>query len=120
MSISISSDISSVVNRLNTQNASSTKATELSDKLSNLSGASDDELLEACKSFESYLVEQVMNMVKDSVVPEDEDEENEYLAAFGDQLYQQYAEAITDSGQLGIAQKLYEAMKRDYGTSIQE
>ena len=44
-------------------------------------------------------------------IPKDEEEENDYMEYFGDMLYQQYAESITESGQLGIAQQLYEAMK---------
>ena len=31
-------------------------------------------------------------------------------------LYQSYAKDITESGQLGIAKQLYEAMKRDQNT----
>lgn len=118
MSISLSSDITAVVNRINTQNASSSKASALQTKLSSLEGASDEELLEACKSFEAYMLEQVMTKVKDSVTTKDEDEENEYLAMFGDQLYREYAQTIADKGELGIAQQLYEAMRRDYGTNV--
>lgn len=120
MGISLNSDITSVVDRMNTQNASANKASALQQKLSNMDGASDEELLEACKSFEEYLVEQVMTKVKDAVVPKNEDEENDYLAMFGDLLYREYAKSITESGDLGLAQKLYEAMKRNYGTKIQE
>lgn len=117
MSISISGDITSVMNRMNATNAKSAKATELQAKLNSdsLMSATDDELMEVCKSFESYLVEQVMNKVRTSLVPEDEKEENDYLAMFSDKLYQQYADTIANNGELGLAQKLYEAMKRDYG-----
>lgn len=83
--------------------------TKLSSKLEN---ASDEELMDACKSFESYLVQQVMKQVRTSVAKSQEDE-GEYMSYFGDMLYDKYAEDITESGELGIAQQLYEAMKRN-------
>ncbi len=85
------------------------QAEELKKKL-NSGNSSEDEMMEACKSFEKYLVEQILQEMK-KTVPKDEEEENDYMEYFGDMLYQQYAESITESGQLGIAQQLYEAMK---------
>jgi flagellar protein FlgJ len=86
---------------------------ELEAKLaSKLEGATDEEMMDACKSFESYLVQQVMKQVKDSVAKSEEDE-GEYMSYFGDMLYEKYAEDITESGELGIAQQLYESMKRN-------
>ncbi|MDD5935041.1 MAG: rod-binding protein [Clostridiales bacterium] len=78
----------------------------------NLKNASDEELMDACKSFESYLVMQVMKQVKETVA-KSEEEEGDYMNYFGDMLYEKYAEDITESGNLGIAQQLYEAMKRN-------
>lgn len=119
MSISISGDISAIKNQYATQSSADSKATALSSQLSNLQGASDEELMEACKSFESYLLEQVVKNVREALVPEDEEEEgNEYLEMFGDRLYQEYATKVSDSGQLGLTQQLFEAMKRDYGNNI--
>jgi len=43
----------------------------------------------------------------------DNGDKNEYLNYFGDMLYQEYAEKVTDSKDLGIAQMLYESMKRN-------
>ncbi len=101
----------------------SSKADELQTRLATASaaGASDDELMEACKGFETYLVEQVIKQVKESLA-KSEEEENDYTAYFGDMLYGKYAEQITEKGELGIAQQLYDAMKRDYniGTKSQE
>lgn len=114
MAVSLNSDITRVVETLNQQNSSSAKATGIQNTLKNLGpNATDEELMDACKSFESYLVEQVLSKVKDSIVPKEEDE-NEYMKMFGDKLYESYASMIADSGQLGLAQKLYESMKRDY------
>lgn len=86
---------------------------ELEAKLaSNLEGATEEELMDACKSFESYLVQQVMKQVKEAVA-KSEDDQGEYMSYFGDMLYEKYAEDITETGELGIAQQLYEAMKRN-------
>jgi flagellar protein FlgJ len=69
-------------------------------------------MMDACKSFESYLVQQVMKQVKEAVA-KSEDDQGEYMSYFGDMLYEKYAEDITESGELGIAQQLYESMKRN-------
>ena len=115
MGISMNTDLNAVMNKLNASGSSESKTSALSSKLSNLENATDAELMEACKSFESYLIETVLQKTKDALVPKDEDEENEYMKMFGDKLYEGYAKTIAESGQLGIAQKLFEAMKRDYG-----
>lgn len=120
MAISVSTDITNVVNTLNQQNSTAAKANSLQSGLKNLDGnSSDEELMAACKSFEAYLIETVMTKVKDSLVPKEEDE-NEYLTMFGDKLYQEYAQTIADNGEIGLAQQLFEAMKRDYGTTANE
>ena len=115
MGISMNTDLNSVMSKLNAGDSSSEKTSALSSKLSNLEHASEAELMEACKSFEAYLIETVLQKTKDALVPKDEDDENEYMKMFGDKLYEGYAQTIAESGQLGIAQKLFEAMKRDYG-----
>lgn len=73
--------------------------------------SNDEELLDACKSFESYFVEQVFKEMKKTV--HSSDDEGEYMQYFGDMLTEEYAQNITDSGSLGIAQMLYESMKRN-------
>lgn len=111
MSIDSLASYNSNISEINKQN---TQATQLQDKLNNTktSTATDEELMEACKEFESYLVEEVFKSMKTSMVPKSEDDENEYIQYFGDTLYQEYAKNISDSGELGIAQMLYESMKR--------
>lgn len=115
MSISISGDYSFY--NAAAQTASTSKSSKLESQLSNtlsngFEGASDEELMDACKSFESYMVQQVMKQVKNAVAKSD-DEEGEYVSYFGDMLYEQYANDIVESGELGIAQQLYESMKRN-------
>ena len=96
----------------------STAGTAATDKLvETLDGidvedASDVELLEVCKSFEAYFVEQVLKEAKKTVKDEDE-EEGKYLEYFGDIMIQECAEKISDRGELGMAKMLYESMKRN-------
>lgn len=97
------------------QNAQNTaRISGLEQKLTggSMTEATDEELMDACKEFEAYLVEQVLKQVKESI-PKTEEEENQYTEYFGDMMLQEYASAITDQGSLGIAQKLYEGMKNN-------
>lgn len=86
------------------------KTDQLKDKLKNNS-ASDEELMEVCKSFEAYLLEQVMKEMKKTV--HSDMDKNDYLEQFGDMLYEEYAEKATENEGLGLAQMLFEAMKRN-------
>lgn len=108
MGISIGSDsFYSVTSKIAGEKATTTKLEEqLKEK-----PATDEELMEVCKSFEAYMFEQVMKEMK-KTVPEQEDK-NPYLEQFGDMLYQEYAKDATENQGLGIAQMLYEAMKRN-------
>ena len=113
MSLSVSSDITAVMDRYNKQTAANSRADSLEKSLKgDLSNASDEELMNVCKSFEAYLLEQVLTDVKEAIVPKQE-KENPYLSMFGDKLYEEYSKMIADSGDLGIAQKLFDAMKRN-------
>lgn len=98
----------------NMQSAANTKTEKLSSSLSSIEKgtATDEELMEACKEFETYLVEQVIKNTKSAML-EDEDSRGEYMKMFGDTLNQSYAEIITENADLGIAQMLYESMKRN-------
>ncbi len=91
----------------------STKNDALEKSLSNLDikGSSDEEIMEACKSFETYFVEQVFKEMKKTV--HSSDDEGEYMKYFGDMLNEEYAKNITESGGMGLAQTLYESMKRN-------
>lgn len=95
--------------------SSSVEAGSLTDNIKNAS--SDEEMLEACKSFESYMLEQMYKSMEATVEKDEEDEgSNEYTNMFGDTLYQKYAEATVEAGGIGIAQMLYESMKNQSGT----
>lgn len=76
----------------------------------------EDKLMEVCKDFESYFTEQVFKAMK-KMVPESEDNSSSssgYLDYFEDMLTQEYAASSTKDEGLGIAQMLYEQMKRNY------
>ncbi|HHT96590.1 MAG TPA: hypothetical protein GXZ90_01690 [Clostridiales bacterium] len=83
---------------------------DLENKLKKLS-ASDKELMDACKSFESYMVEQVFKEMKKTVKSEDDD--NDYMQYFSDILYEEYASKATKNQDIGIAKMLFESMKRN-------
>ena len=110
MSVSIGSD-SQYFSTANTL-SSTTKTDSITSTLNNNS-ASDEELMDACKSFESYMLEQVFKGMEKTVMKDDEEAKNDYLTQFGDMLYQNYAEKATESGNIGIAQMLYDSMKRN-------
>jgi flagellar protein FlgJ len=99
----------------------STSTSKLQSTLENTdySTASSDELLEVCKDFEQYFIEQVIKQMEKMIPEDDEDSTtSQYLDYFGDTYTQALAEDIVDSndGQgIGIAQTLYEQMKRNYG-----
>ena len=76
-------------------------------------------MMEVCKEFEAYLVEKVFDRMKDALT-DSEEEESDYLNYFGDMMYQEYAKVITENGELGLAQQLYESMKRNAVSPVQE
>jgi flagellar protein FlgJ len=93
--------------------SSSARTNSLKDKLGNINNATDDELMEACKSFEAYMLEQVMKEMRKTVRFDQDEEKNPYLEQFEDILYEEYAKSAAEDKGIGIAQMLYEAMKRN-------
>lgn len=81
--------------------------------------ASEDELLGACKEFEAYFLEQVFKSMQKTVdCFKDEDATSTYsnsmLDFFGDETISALAKTSTETQGLGLAQTLYEQMKRNY------
>ena len=99
-------------------NAANQTASKLQDKLnsSDYSKATDDELMDACKQFESYFLEQMFKeMMK--TIPESEDtssSNSQLMDYYKVVLVQQIASDSTEQNSLGLAQMLYEQMKRNY------
>jgi len=105
---------------LNTDYLTSTATTSSSKLTSNLktdySTASDDELMDACKQFESYFMEQVYKEME-KTVPKSEDSTGSNATLvdyYKDTMIQTLATESTEQNNLGIAQQLYEQMKRNY------
>lgn len=118
MSIGLSSDLLYAQMQ---KSKNDSKAVGLQNKLTSVNSgeASDEEIMEVCKEFEAYLVEKVFDRMKDALT-DSEEEESDYLTYFGDMMYQEYAKQITENGELGLAQQLYESMKRNTVTPVQE
>ncbi len=94
---------------INTANADSLKS-----KLSNVDSEGDEKMLEACKEFEAYMIEQVYKQMEKTtkMFSDDKDSSTSYDTMFGDMRVQEMAKRATDQGGIGLAQQLYESMKR--------
>lgn len=107
-----------------TSQASSQKAGSLQNKLENstASTATEEELLDACKEFEQYFMEQVFNsMMETTKVFSDEDEDgyaSKMVDYFKDFAVQELCDNVTSGGGIGLANTLYEQMKRNYGIGV--
>ena len=99
--------------------ASNANASKLESQLkTDYSKATDDELMDACKQFEAYFLEQVFKGMMKTIPQSDENSSNSTMVDFfKDQMVQQIAADSTEQNSLGIAQMLYEQMKLTYGVS---
>jgi len=81
--------------------------------------ATDDEIMEACKQFEAYFVEMVVKEMEKTVdcfkAEESSSSQSGLVDYFKDTALQDLAATTTDIQGLGLAQTLYEQMKRNYG-----
>ena len=100
-------------------NAANQRAAKLQDKLrdADYAKATDAELMDACKQFEAYFIEQMYKgMMK--TVPTNENTSNytsTMMDYYKDQMIQSLAEETTNqNGGLGLAQMLYDQMKRNF------
>ena len=110
--------INSYYNNYNTD-TSTDSASKLEETLnSDLSKATEEELMDVCKDFEAYFIEQMFKAMQ-KMVPESEENVSASTKQLKDyykeQMTQSFAKQSTESGGLGIAQMLYEQMKRNYG-----
>lgn len=113
-------DISNITSMYNDiyASASNQSAGKLENELNtDYSTASTDELMDACKQFEAYFLEQMFKeMMK--TIPESEGTSSSttnMLDYYKDQMIQEIASDSTEQNSLGLAQMLYEQMKRNYG-----
>lgn len=101
-------------------NASNQAADRLQNKLDgvNYVKATEDELMDACKQFEAYFVEQMFKEMMKTIPSESESNGgmDSMLDYYKDVMVQNIAEETADqNGGLGLAQMLYEQMRRNYG-----
>ena len=97
--------------------ANVSKADALKDKLNtDYSNATEKELMDACKQFEAYFLEQMFKeMGKTVMKTESSDAPTSNLVDFfKDNALQELATQSTETNSLGLAQMLYEQMKRNY------
>ena len=83
------------------------------------SKATDEELMDVCKDFEAYFVEQVLKQAVETFTTGDEASSGSMSTLQGyyrDGLVKEYAEKISENQELGLAKTLYEQMKRNYST----
>lgn len=105
-------------------NAANQSASKLKNQINgtDYTKATDDELMDACKQFEAYFIEQMYKgMLK--TVPESENlsaSTSTMLDYYKDQMIQSVAKQTTEQSGLGLAQMLYEQMKRNYGLDTVE
>ena len=93
---------------------------DMSKKLKkDMSGASDDELMDVCKEFEAYFIEQVFKNMKKSMVPQSTSmsgADTTLKDFYEDKLMSEYAAGAAKQSSNGLAQMLYEQMKRNAGS----
>lgn len=97
--------------------AVNSKADALQNKLKgDMSTASDSELMEVCKEFETYFVEQVLKEVE-KTIPKSEEKDaamSQLTDFYKEQMIQDLAKDVCEQQGLGLAQQMYEQMKRNY------
>lgn len=98
----------------------STAETKLKETISgtDYSQSSEDELLGACKQFEAYFLEQVFKEMEKTVdcfkADQGSNPNNNLVDYFSDNAIQELASTSTELQGLGLAETLYEQMKRNY------
>lgn len=109
---------------LNTDYYSKVASDYKNDKLANASkkdysNSSDEELMEVCKDFESYFVEQVLKQAMSTFTSDEETSSGAMstLQSYNkENLIKEYAEKITENQDMGLAKTLFEQMKRNYSS----
>ncbi len=81
------------------------------------SAETDEETLEACKEFEAYMIQQMLESMQESAKVFSDDEEDDggdYVEMFQDNYLSAIAEQMVNSGQgLGIAEQLYASINNN-------
>ena len=82
----------------------------------------DDEMLDACKEFETYLWEQVIKSMKSASEVFSDGEKSPQVDYFMDTAITKTAEQMTEQslGSNSLAMQMYEQMKRNSGLTVEE
>lgn len=83
---------------------------------------SDEEMLDACKAFETYLWEQVIKSMKSASEVFSDGEKSPQVDYFMDTAITKTAEQMTDQnlGSNSLAMQMFEQMKRNSGITLEE
>ena len=112
------SGLSSMYTDYLTQQADNVQTNKLTNTASkNYSTATEEELMDVCKQFESYFMEQVFKQMEKTIMKDESSFGNSSVLVdyFKDSALQELTAQSTETQGLGIAQMLYEQMKRNYG-----
>lgn len=116
--ISISDYAGSVYDVYDATKTSSGSKLEQSLTGKDMAEVTEDELMEVCKDFEAYFVEQVFKSMEKTVTVWNDDEQgssSKYKDYATETLMQEYASAASEqNGGIGLAKMLYEQMKVNY------
>ena len=96
--------------------AAANQANSLQNSLNSISSdTSEDELMQVCKDFESYFVEEVLK-IKESLMDDDEEDSSTSTMTdyYMDNVIEQVADQVVDEVGTSFTQQLYEQMKRNY------
>lgn len=103
----------------NAASQATTSALKNSIENTNYENASEEQLMNACKEFETYFLEQVMKKMMDTVsTDEDSVMNNKLVSYFMDSTVTELCKEATEQNSLGLAQMLYEQMKINYGVPV--
>lgn len=114
-------DVSGITSMLNQTTATNSVTASKTDSLQNSvnglsSNATEEELMEVLKDFESYFIEQIIKEMKDTFTDEDEESSvaSQYTDTFMDYAIEEVADILLEEVGGNITQQLFEQMKRNY------
>ena len=112
----LNTDYTNYTNYLSQSSAASARMGQIKNK--DYANATDEELMDACKQFEEYFVEMTLKEVFKTVDLFGMGESSSGAMSTSkdlmkDSVVQKFAEKITEESNLGLAQQLYESMKRN-------
>ncbi len=110
------SGLSSIYSDMFTQTAKNAQADKLkSIATEDYSKADDKELMDACKKFEAYFLEQVFKEMEKTVNISDSGDKStsNLVDYFKSNAIAELASQSTEANSLGLAKQLYEQMKRN-------